>query len=70
MTVDKLYRQLQADITDEIPKRLAQAETNSIDPSQRGATWTYLSTDQPFGTFNERVIRGLLRKVRTRSFWG
>jgi preprotein translocase subunit SecA len=70
LTVDKLYRQLQAIITDEIPKRLAQAETGGIDPSQRGATWTYLTTDQPFGTFNERVIRGLVRKVKTRSFWG
>jgi preprotein translocase subunit SecA len=70
MTIDKLYRQLQARITDEIPKRLAQAETSSIDPSQRGATWTYLTTDQPFGTFNERIIRGLVRKMRTRSLWG
>ncbi len=70
MAIDKLYRQLQAGITDEIPKRLAQAETSSIDPYQRGATWTYLTTDQPFGTFNERVIRGLVRKVKTRSFWG
>jgi preprotein translocase subunit SecA len=70
MTIDKLYGQLQARIIDEIPKRLAPAETSSIDPSQRGATWTYLTTDQPFGTFNERVIRGLVRKVRTRSFWG
>jgi preprotein translocase subunit SecA len=70
MTIDKLYRQLQARITDEIPKRLAQAETSSIDPSQRGATWTYLTTDQPFGTFNERIIRGLARKARTRSLWG
>ena len=70
MAIDKLYRQLQAGITDEIPKGLAQAETSSIDPYQRGATWTYLTRDQPFGTFNERVIRGLVRKVKTRSFWG
>jgi len=70
MAIDKLYRQLQVGITEEIPKRLAQTETSSIDPSQRGATWTYLTTDQPFGTFNERVIRGLVRKVKTRSFWG
>ena len=33
MAIDKLYRQLQAGITDEIPKRLAQTEINSIDPS-------------------------------------
>jgi hypothetical protein len=29
---------------------------------ERGATWTYVTTDQPFGTFTERVIRGLRLK--------
>jgi preprotein translocase subunit SecA len=70
MTVDKLYKQLQVRISDEIPKRVGQSETSGIDPSQRGATWTYLTTDRPFGNFTERVIRGLLRTVRTRSVWG
>jgi preprotein translocase subunit SecA len=30
---------------------------------ERGATWTYVTTDQPFGTLGERIIKGLLRKV-------
>jgi preprotein translocase subunit SecA len=30
---------------------------------ERGATWTYLSTDQPFGTIGERIIKGLRRKL-------
>ena len=25
---------------------------------ERGATWTYLTTDQPFGTFSERIMKG------------
>jgi preprotein translocase subunit SecA len=29
---------------------------------ERGATWTYLTTDQPFGTFSERIAKGLRRK--------
>ena len=30
---------------------------------ERGATWTYLSTDQPFGTFTERIKKGLQRRL-------
>ena len=31
---------------------------------ERGATWTYLTTDQPFGTLGERIAKGLRRKFR------
>ena len=31
---------------------------------ERGATWTYVTTDQPFGAFTERIIKGLLRKAK------
>jgi preprotein translocase subunit SecA len=33
---------------------------------ERGATWTYLTTDQPFGTMGERIAKGLLRKLARR----
>ena len=33
---------------------------------ERGATWTYLTTDQPFGTLGERIMKGLRRKYRRR----
>ena len=29
---------------------------------ERGATWTYITTDQPFGTLGERIVKGLRRK--------
>ncbi|HVZ19043.1 MAG TPA: hypothetical protein VG897_18140, partial [Terriglobales bacterium] len=29
---------------------------------ERGATWTYVTTDQPFGLFTERMFKGLIRK--------
>jgi preprotein translocase subunit SecA len=65
--VDSLFQQLEIRIDDEIPKRLAHAREQGLDPSQRGATWTYLTTDQPFGSWSERVMRGLVRKYRQRS---
>jgi preprotein translocase subunit SecA len=33
---------------------------------ERGATWTYLTTDQPFGTLGERAMKGLRRKFSRR----
>jgi preprotein translocase subunit SecA len=69
-SVDSLYQQFQARIDEEIPKRLAEAGAAGPDPKERGATWTYLTTDQPFGTATERILRGIVRKVRSRSLWG
>ena len=33
---------------------------------ERGATWTYLTTDQPFGTLGERIMKGIRRKFLKR----
>jgi preprotein translocase subunit SecA len=68
--VHDLFENLQTKITEEILKRLPEAETGNYNPSQRGATWTYLTTDQPFGSLGERFMRGLKRKVMSRRFWG
>jgi len=68
--VHRLYQDLEARITEEVPKRLANAEARGSDPSERGATWTYISHDQPFGSQGQRFLRGMVRKVRNRSFWG
>jgi hypothetical protein len=46
---------------------LANGETA---PPRRGATWTYLTVDQPFGTGMERIMKGLARKARSGRFWG
>jgi preprotein translocase subunit SecA len=66
-TVDSLFQQLEIRIGEEIPKRLADAQEQNVDPSQRGATWTYLTTDQPFGSLTERVLRGMVRRYRQRT---
>jgi preprotein translocase subunit SecA len=69
MATDRLFKELEAKIAEETPKRVTEAQAPGIDPSQRGATWTYLTTDQPFGNFTERFLRGLKRKLKKRRFW-
>jgi preprotein translocase subunit SecA len=64
--VDELYRELEAHIEPETETRLEEARTNGIDPSQRGATWTYLTTDNPFGDYTQRIVRGIIRKFAGR----
>jgi preprotein translocase subunit SecA len=34
---------------------------------KRGATWTYVATDQPFGTLSERILRGFREKLSKRK---
>ncbi len=61
-SVHALFKQLEAEM-DMLP---SEAEVAGMDPSERGATWTYLTTDQPFGTATERIMRGLTRKLQRR----
>jgi len=68
--VDNMYQELEAGLDDEIAARLEEAQQKGLDPAQRGATWTYLTTDRPFGDFTERVLRGLTRKFQKRQLWG
>jgi preprotein translocase subunit SecA len=65
--VDVMYRGMMDGLEDEVARRVAEAEAEGIDPSQRGATWTYLTTDQPFGTWTERITRGLMRLAQERA---
>ncbi len=62
-SVHSLFTQLEEQLDEEIAKRLEEAQDSGLDPTQRGATWTYLTTDQPFGTATERITRGLVRKL-------
>jgi preprotein translocase subunit SecA len=60
--VDALFEELLAAIDSEIPKRLADADTAGIVPSRRGTTWTYITTDQPFGTWMQSALRDFLKR--------
>ncbi len=65
--VDAMFRDMMEQLDAEIERRIEEAAGEGIDPSQRGATWTYLTTDQPFGSWNERIIRGLMRMSGAKS---
>jgi preprotein translocase subunit SecA len=62
--IDEWFPELEAAIPEEVARRLAKAEADG-GPSLagRGAVWTYLTTDQPFGTWTERFLKGIRRKL-------
>ena len=62
--IDKWFPELEAAIPDVVARRLAQAEADGAGLGERGAVWTYLTTDQPFGSWTERILKGVLKKVR------
>ena len=68
--VDSMYHEMETTLEDAIAERIEEAREGRVDPSGRGATWTYLTTDRPFGTWTERVFRGLRRKAQSSKFWG
>ncbi len=63
--VDEWFKEMTATLPDEIARRLEEhAAGGAPDPGDRGTVWTYLTTDEPFGRFTERLIRGLRRKLK------
>ena len=62
INVDRLFHEMLED--------LESAVAEAVLPAERGATWTYLTTDMPFGTWTERVFKGLRRKSQSGKFWG
>jgi preprotein translocase subunit SecA len=63
--IHQWFSDLETDLPLEIARRLAEAQSGrAADPGERGAVWTYLSNDQPFGSFTDRLTRGLRRKLR------
>jgi preprotein translocase subunit SecA len=65
--IHEWFPELEAALPLEIARRVAEAEASGVDGTERGAVWTYLTTDQPFGTWTERVLAGLRRKMRSGS---
>lgn len=56
-------------LTSEISKRLSEVETGSVSSFERGATWTYITSDQPFGSLDRRLMTGLIRKIVPRRVY-
>jgi len=62
--IDEWFPELEAAIPEEIARRLAEAKAGNAEGiGQRGAVWTYLTTDQPFGGWTKRVIDGIRRNL-------
>ncbi len=60
--VDEWFPELEEAIPLEIERRMQEAAAGNLpNPKERGAVWTYLTTDQPFGTMSERIIKGLFK---------
>jgi preprotein translocase subunit SecA len=63
--LDEWFPELEASLPGEVEQRMNDADAGiGPDPRDRGTVWTYLTTDQPFGTWTERIIRGLRRNAR------
>jgi len=60
--VDTLFEELLKEIDAETAKRLESGEVISTLLSRRGATWTYITTDQPFGTWVQSALRDFLKR--------
>ncbi|MDE3199081.1 MAG: accessory Sec system translocase SecA2 [Acidobacteriota bacterium] len=64
--IDRWFPELEAAIPEEVARRMAGAEAGTgPDPRERGAVWTYLTTDRPFGSWTERVFKALRRKRKS-----
>jgi len=62
--IHAMFGELERTIDHEWPARLEQTQVDGVDPRERGATWTYLTTDEPFGHLSERILRGLRQMLR------
>ena len=60
--IHEWFSELEAELPVETARRLKEAQTLGVDPRERGALWTYLTTDQPFGSWASRFASGLRRK--------
>jgi len=62
--IHAMFQEFERTIEAEWPARLEQAVLAGVGPRQRGATWTYLTTDEPFGNLTERIMKGLKRMIK------
>ena len=73
-TANQIYDNFHKNLDEEVLNAFDTAEIRdgqilfqNEEKFERGATWTYLTTDQPFGTLGERIIKGLRQKFRRPS---
>jgi preprotein translocase subunit SecA len=71
--VQEIYKDFNRQLNEEAAEAFANAEVvngeirlKNEEKFERGATWTYLTTDQPFGTLGERIAKAIKRKFSGR----
>jgi len=62
--IHRWFTKLEAALPVEIARRVSEAQETGVEPAERGAVWTYLTTDQPFGSWTTRLVSGLRRKFK------
>jgi preprotein translocase subunit SecA len=65
MRIDEWFREMEIVLPEEIARR---SESGGAEVADRGAVWTYLTTDQPFGRWKREVSRRLPFAIA--SYWG
>jgi preprotein translocase subunit SecA len=60
--VDVLFEELLGALDTETARRLENAELADFEVSRRGTTWTYITTDQPFGTWVQSALREYVKR--------
>jgi len=70
---EEIYADFQVRLNQEIAEAFANAEIRdgeirfpNPDRFERGATWTYLTTDQPFGALGERIAKAVRQRFLKR----
>jgi preprotein translocase subunit SecA len=72
-SAQEIYADFQARLDEEVAEAFAGAEIKEgaicfpdQDRFERGATWTYLTNDQPFGTLGDRIAKSVRQKFLRR----
>ncbi|HQX80753.1 MAG TPA: DEAD/DEAH box helicase [Vicinamibacterales bacterium] len=60
--IHDMFERMTASIDEEVEARVAASGSGDGKARQRGATWTYLTSDEPFGPLTQRIMRKLLRR--------
>jgi preprotein translocase subunit SecA len=64
--IHAMFGEMQQMIETETEHRLSDTESNDEPPS-RGATWTYLTHDEPFGRMTTRIMKQLVKRHRAKK---
>ena len=56
LKIDDWFREMETSLQEEIARRV---ESDGAEMADRGAVWTYLTTDQPFDRWKREVSRRL-----------